>query len=479
MKVFISWSGDRSRKFAEFLYALLRKYNFGLDPWLSGPAISYGTRWRNELAKALAGTQIGILCLTRDTQASPWVAFEAGALSKEPDVSRVIPVLLDFDGFDPHAKYLEQFQYVVASVDTVTHMIKDLSAASGTESRMDPDMIAGVWMEKREELEELLEAIARVPPSTGRPAGEVNEVAARRFDVLKEYLESIDERLSHLETGRTPDGPAQATDELRELLPQIIDRPALRVVDDKLASEVPESWAFLEESLGSLEAVLPAVGRLNLDNHPTFGWVGTAFLVSADVAITTDYTVNLFAKYDGERWRFRHGVAGEELAASIDFGPGGSFRIREIVDVVEVSGGSSIALLRLASAPAAALAVLSSRPPDTLAGLPVGVIGYPAWDSRVPQPVLKAVFGDQFEGKHVMLGRLYKRRDGRVVHDCITAGGTGGAPVVDVQSGSVVGVHYASEWKRGAKEGRFLKSRRILDSERFHRWVDAQRVSHG
>jgi hypothetical protein len=38
-----------------------------------------------ELSKALAGTKVGIICLTSENKSAPWVLNEAGALSKTID----------------------------------------------------------------------------------------------------------------------------------------------------------------------------------------------------------------------------------------------------------------------------------------------------------------------------------------------------------------------------------------------------------
>jgi hypothetical protein len=58
MEVFISWSGERSRKIAEYLCKWLRKLPLSIDAWVSGLAIDAGTRWQKELSQALEKTHI-------------------------------------------------------------------------------------------------------------------------------------------------------------------------------------------------------------------------------------------------------------------------------------------------------------------------------------------------------------------------------------------------------------------------------------
>ena len=50
--------------------------------------IEKGSRWSNEIARHLEEADAGILCLTAEGLTSPWLHFEAGALTKGLDSSR-------------------------------------------------------------------------------------------------------------------------------------------------------------------------------------------------------------------------------------------------------------------------------------------------------------------------------------------------------------------------------------------------------
>jgi hypothetical protein len=95
MKVLISWSGEPSHRVALLLRESLPLFIQVADPWVSSEDIDRGTLWRTELAKELEQGSTGILCITRDNVASPWVNFEAGALDKTPETARVIPFLFE------------------------------------------------------------------------------------------------------------------------------------------------------------------------------------------------------------------------------------------------------------------------------------------------------------------------------------------------------------------------------------------------
>jgi hypothetical protein len=94
MKVFISWSGERSKRIAEALRTFLQDVNQNIIPWLSGTDIGAGSRWRDELAKELEQTTFGVICLTPEAATSSWLLFEAGALSKSVRAGRVCPYLI-------------------------------------------------------------------------------------------------------------------------------------------------------------------------------------------------------------------------------------------------------------------------------------------------------------------------------------------------------------------------------------------------
>jgi hypothetical protein len=56
-----------------------------LEPYVSSEDIDKGTRWSSDIAKELDNSAYGILCVTQDNLAAPWINFEAGALSKSVD----------------------------------------------------------------------------------------------------------------------------------------------------------------------------------------------------------------------------------------------------------------------------------------------------------------------------------------------------------------------------------------------------------
>lgn len=109
MKVFISWSSERSHSLGDALHEWIPLVLHYVEPWLSQADIEAGQRWAEQVAKELEASNFGIICVTRENVGSPWVLFEAGALAKSMQGTRVIPLLLDLEVRDITGP-LAQFQ---------------------------------------------------------------------------------------------------------------------------------------------------------------------------------------------------------------------------------------------------------------------------------------------------------------------------------------------------------------------------------
>src|SRR4051794_7753881 len=109
MQVFLSWSGPQSGAVARALRGWLPLVIQAIDPWMSEHDIGSGQRWSLEIASQLDVSNFGVICATRENQASPWLNFEAGALAKKLTDSFVCPYLVDLD-FSDLTGPLAQFQ---------------------------------------------------------------------------------------------------------------------------------------------------------------------------------------------------------------------------------------------------------------------------------------------------------------------------------------------------------------------------------
>ncbi|HEU4562487.1 MAG TPA: toll/interleukin-1 receptor domain-containing protein [Longimicrobium sp.] len=129
MKVFLSWSGERSRVIAEALRKWLPDVIQNIEPWMSAADIDAGARWNRHIEDELKTTQVGILCLTRDNQKAPWILFEAGALAKTVSDTLVCPYLIGFSSADLISGPLTRFQAKEANAGGTWDLVLTLNRA--------------------------------------------------------------------------------------------------------------------------------------------------------------------------------------------------------------------------------------------------------------------------------------------------------------------------------------------------------------
>ena len=78
LRVFISWSGARSRALAHALRQQLPLMLHYVEPWMSETDIYAGKRWSEAVANELEASNFGIICVTQ-SKSAPWLLF-----SREP-----------------------------------------------------------------------------------------------------------------------------------------------------------------------------------------------------------------------------------------------------------------------------------------------------------------------------------------------------------------------------------------------------------
>jgi hypothetical protein len=126
MKIFLSWSGTRSKLVAELLNDWLRCVIQAARPWISSRDIDRGALWFSEISEQLSDTGIGIVCLTAENQTKPWILFETGALAKGLTYSRVCTLLIDLQPTDVEDP-LAQFNHTFPTKESMWSLIRTLN----------------------------------------------------------------------------------------------------------------------------------------------------------------------------------------------------------------------------------------------------------------------------------------------------------------------------------------------------------------
>ena len=219
--------------------------------------------------------------------------------------------------------------------------------------------------------------------------------------------------------------------------------------DDPGDSEI---WqARLTKAKPLLDSPIRAVGRIDLQGA-RLDWVGTGWLVAENILVTNRHVAREFATRKGDGYTFQIGLNGP-MSADIDFlqeidnpaklifklirplhieeEPGPDLSFFE----VEVTSGNS----KLAKPIDLATEIAATQN--------VATIGYPAYDSRIPEPdLMENIFGKTYNKKRLAPGGITEVQPTLLLHTCTTLGGNSGSAVIDLDSGKALGLHFSGSF---------------------------------
>lgn len=195
MKIFVSWSGKRSKAVAELMSDWLKCVIQASQPWISTRDIDRGAIWFSEISDKLKDVSVGVVCLTQENKEKPWILFEAGALAKGLTTNRVCTLLIDLtpeDLQDP----LAQFNHTLpekSSVWELTRTINACLADKALDERILRQVFDTYWPQFDKKFTEAL---------NDNPPGEVIPPRSEQ-DILSEILantRSLSHRIRDLES---------------------------------------------------------------------------------------------------------------------------------------------------------------------------------------------------------------------------------------------------------------------------------------
>lgn len=141
---------------------------------MSDVDIDAGDRWAESVAKELEASNFGIICVTRENVSSSWILFEAGALAKSMNGSRVIPLLFDLD-FRDITGPLAQFQAKKLEKSGVGEVVQSInqSADQPDDQSRAGQLFDALWPQLESAVAEI--STDGEPAKRSRPQGEVLE----------------------------------------------------------------------------------------------------------------------------------------------------------------------------------------------------------------------------------------------------------------------------------------------------------------
>lgn len=224
-------------------------------------------------------------------------------------------------------------------------------------------------------------------------------------------------------------------------------RPALAFADGRLIVGEGPWREQMEGARARIEGAARAVARVEVE-HGVMPWVGTAALIAPRLALT--------AWFVGDALRQRAPTDAPRIARLnfVNDPAAGAHRAVTVAAVEQVHPYWRFCFLVLAEPSDIPPIAIAERQgvPEELAGREIAVIGFPSFDQRNPDDVQRRIFGNVFDvkraapGKITAVSRAQLADPINLVHDASTLGGCSGAPLIDLQSGAMLGLHIGGRY---------------------------------
>lgn len=241
MKVFLSWSGQRSKEVANLLNDWLCCVIQASRPWISTRDLDRGSLWFGEINDQLKDTMVGIICLTQENKTRPWILFEAGALAKGLSTSRVCTLLIDLESKDIEDP-LAQFNHTFPNRESVLGLVKTLNSTlgnNGLDNRILEQVFNTYWPQFEERFKEILDTTETHPHSKPRP----------KEDVLSEILDNtriLNSRLRKLEHENERFRFSDIDINMKDISEQVIEMAKagvpIEIVIDRFGNRMPPKF---------------------------------------------------------------------------------------------------------------------------------------------------------------------------------------------------------------------------------------------
>ncbi|MCL2281862.1 MAG: TIR domain-containing protein [Fibromonadales bacterium] len=109
MNIFISQSGELSRKISEIFGEWIKSYFSDVNIFISSKTIDGGEAWFQGIVRNLKSSNFAISILTKENHSKPWINYEYGVLVEN---SKIIPILFDISPNELSGEPIQQYQCV-------------------------------------------------------------------------------------------------------------------------------------------------------------------------------------------------------------------------------------------------------------------------------------------------------------------------------------------------------------------------------
>lgn len=190
MRIFLSWSGDRSKYLAKCFKEWLPNVLQYVEPYMSEKDIKLGERWGKSIEENLRSNDFGLVFVTPENINAPWINFEAGALSKSLQ-SRLVPILYNADVTILNNGPLKQFQSSKeVSKESIKQLILDINEFAEETEHLKEERLESAFEKWWSDLYEQLKAIPEISQNSEQevPSDEkILNVILHEIQSLKDF----------------------------------------------------------------------------------------------------------------------------------------------------------------------------------------------------------------------------------------------------------------------------------------------------
>ncbi len=238
--------------------------------------------------------------------------------------------------------------------------------------------------------------------------------------------------------------------QVQKIITDGVLRPSFIIRDNTFDPSTSDYWEItLSEYSSILSRKLPSIGRINLLNHTHLGYAGTGFLIDENIVMTNRHVAEHFVDFKNGQYNWKVNSNGP-IKAGIDYneeagGPSDVWIELTKTLYIEPSPGPDIAFFKVNMDNAIEPMELST---DITIDDAVVTIGYPTKKEYQPdfiERLIKLVYGGKFEIKRLSPGYIKKMSSNILEHDCSTLWGNSGSPILEIETGKVIGMHQGSE----------------------------------
>lgn len=246
-EVFFSWSGDKSKEIAlKFQDLFKHVFEPAVTSFMSARDIGVGRRSLDVLFSKLEQCNYGVCFVDAENARAPWIQFEAGALSKLIDTSRVMVLSLDGNVQSLEGTPLNEFQHKLFNKDDIKSIFEGIIESYKLEKSRDIiiQRFDGEWDNFYRNAQIILEK--------GEEQKKVETDEDGKLDIIMKMLVGVQNLLKTEWTQNIKDGKSMVN-ELKSIICSLKPEDLLKV---QLSFKIQRYELFSQQIIHEIEEVI-------------------------------------------------------------------------------------------------------------------------------------------------------------------------------------------------------------------------------